>query len=202
MSLLRFHHKLLTALWRMYRLPSLSRPVQVRLSCRRLQAVRKLSLLRLLCRTRYMGTVRRFLRHLFLPYLRCFPHQQSRCTRHQTMLSAYSTSQRLCRKDHNQMDRPLPLCNHNLLHFPDLKRHPHNVSHNICNLHKFPLRKSHSYTLSVLRSHPHTDNRQNSVQPEIWMHLLQTYLPFFRMGLPVRSECMEWTRLRCRKALL
>ena len=118
------------------------------------------------------------------------------------MLSAYSTSQRLCRKDHNQMDRPLPLCNHNLLHFPDLKRHPHNVSHNICNLHKFPLRKSHSYILSVLRSHPHTDNRQNSVQPEIWMHLLQTYLPFFRMGLPVRSECMEWPRLRCRKALL
>ena len=147
MSLLRFHHKLLTALWRMYRLPSLSRPVQVRLSCRRLQAVRKLSLLRLLCRTRYMGTVRRFLRHLFLPYLRCFPHQQSRCTRHQTMLSAYSTSQRLCRKVHIQMDKPLPLCNRNLRHFPDLKQRLHSVSHNIYNLHKCLLHRLHSCTL-------------------------------------------------------
>ena len=149
-----------------------------------------------------METVRRSLRHLFLPYLRCFPHQRSPYIHHLTSLSAYSTSQRLCRKDHNRMDRPLPLCSHNLLHFPDLKRHPHNVSHNICNLHKFPLRKSHNCILSVLRSHPRTGNHQSSVQPGIWMRLLQTYLPFFRMGLPVRSGCMEWTRLRCRKALL
>ena len=139
---------------------------------------------------------------LYRPFFRYSLRLPLRLPDRRLTLSPLRLLQRLCRKDHNQMDRPLPLCNHNLLHFPDLKRHPHNVSHNICNLHKFPLRKSHSYILSVLRSHPHTDNRQNSVQPEIWMHLLQTYLPFFRMGLPVRSECMEWTRLRCRKALL